>query len=384
MNPRVTKPFATSLMLISMLSSAASASLWLAANAQAQQTTGERYEMDGKPVSRAFYEAGLLVTDANNLLRANRYQEASVKLKQAVATAPDYAEAHYNYGLSMAKLGNMPGAVDQFHTALRLKPNLDQAWISLGGLYQASGQVDDAIKSYKEYLTRFPNGAQASQVASLVKGLSNEVGAGGGGGKSDATGLGMSAPAAPSADDYLADVTRRGTLRWPADRNVLRVYIRPALKVAGYQPRYDAILRQSFDDWAKTSGGGINFQFQSVPAHADIEVSWTSDTSKLANKAEAGETRLTSGKVGIVHGVIQILTVPMNPGMPVTPNRIRTISLHEIGHVLGLTGHTANPNDAMFFSARIADEWHNLTTRDINTMTRLYSPNRTAVVKNGP
>ncbi len=369
MNPRHARPFALSLLLISLLAFADAA----------KSQTGERYEVDGKPVSRAFYEAGLLLVDGNNLLRANRYQEASVKLKQAVETAPDYAEAHYNYGLAMAKLGKLAGAVEQFHIAIKLKPTLDQCWLSLGGIYQASGQVDDAIKSYREFLARFPRSPQASQVSNLIRGLQNESSSGNAG----AVGLGASPPASSSPDDYLADVTKRGTLRWPADRTVLRIYDRPAIKVAGYLPRYDAILRQSFDDWSKASRGAVRFQFQSVPANADIEIIWTSDPAKLANKAEAGETRLTSGKAGIVHGVIQILTVPLMPGMAVTPNRIRTISLHEIGHVLGLTGHTANPSDAMFYSATIADEWRNLTARDMNTMTRLYSPTRTAV-NNGP
>jgi predicted Zn-dependent protease len=372
MNPRLLRPFVLSLILISLLSHVDAA----------ESQTGERYEMDGKPVSRAFYDAGLLVVDGNNLLRANRYQEASVKLKQAVDTAPDYAEAHYNYGLSLAKLGKLAPAVEQFHIAIKLKPTLDQCWISLGGLYQASGQVDDAVKSYREFLTRFPHSPQASQVSNLIRGLQNESA----GGKTDgnALGLGASAPASASPDDYLADVTKRGTLRWPADHRIIRVYIRPPVKVAGYLPRYDAILRQSFADWANVSGGALNFQFQSVPANADVEVVWTSDPARLANRAEAGETRLTMGRVGIVHGVIQILTVPLMQGMFVTPNRIRTISLHEIGHVLGLTGHTANPNDAMFYSATIADEWRNLSARDANTMTRLYSANTTASVNNGP
>lgn len=314
MNPRLIRPFVLSLLLISLLSHADAA----------ESQTGERYEMDGKPVSRAFYDAGLLVVDGNNLLRANRFQEASVKLKQAVDTAPDYAEAHYNYGLSLAKLGKLAPAVEQFHTAIRLKPTLDQCWISLGGLYQASGQVDDAVKSYREFLTRFPHSPQASQVSNLIRGLQYEAAGG------NALGLGASAPACASPDDYLADVTKRGTLRWPADHRIIRVYIRPPVKVAGYLPRYDAILRQSFAAWANVSGGALNFQFQSVPANADVEVLWTSDPARLANRAEAGETRLTMGRVGIVHGVIQILTVPLMQGMAVTPNRIRTISLHEI------------------------------------------------------
>ncbi|CAN5405727.1 hypothetical protein BH10CYA1_BH10CYA1_00940 [soil metagenome] len=370
MNPRRAKSITFSLLLISVLTFAE----------DAKSQTGERYEMDGKPVSRAFYDAGLLVTDANNLLRANRYQEASVKLKQAIAVAPEYAEAHYNYGLSMAKLGNIPLAVEQFHAAIKLNPNLEQCWISLGGVYQSAGQIDDAIQSYKQFLTRFPRSAQAVQVASLVKGLQNEMGTSG---KPDAQRFGSSAPAKASPDDYLADVTRNGTMRWPADHHLIRVYIRPPVKVAGYQPKYDSIARQSFTDWTTASGGGLQVQFQALPANADIEFSWTSDVSKLANKAEAGETRLTSGRAGIVHGIIQILTVPLLAGIPVTANRIRLISLHEIGHVLGLTGHTSNPNDAMFYSATIADEWRNLSPRDVNTMARLYSP-ATASVNNGP
>ncbi|MBS1952838.1 MAG: tetratricopeptide repeat protein [Cyanobacteria bacterium SZAS-4] len=371
MNPLVAKSITVSFLLISLLAFAE----------QAKSQTGERYEMDGKPVSRAFYEAGLLVTDANNLLRANRNQEASVKLKQAIAVAPDYAEAHYNYGLSMAKLGNSSLAVEQFHTAIKLNPNLDQCWISLGGVYQSAGQIEDAIQSYKQFLTRFPRSAQASQVSNLVKGLQNELGSGSA--KPDAQGFGASAPAKAAADDYLADVTKRGTLRWPSDHHVIRVYMRPPVNVTGYLPRYDAIARQSFTDWANASGGALKFQFQSIPTNADIEFSWISDASKLVNKAEAGETRLTCGKFGIVHGTVRILTVPLMSGIAVTPNRIRLISLHEIGHVLGLTGHTSNPNDAMFYSATIGDEWRNLSPRDINTMTRLYAP-ATASVNNGP
>ncbi len=371
MNPRLAKFTTLSLLLTSFL--------LFAEDAKSQ--TGERYEMDGKPVSRAFYEAALLVTDANNLLRANRNQEASVKLKQAIAVAPDYAEAHYNYGLAMAKLGSVPLAVEQFHTAIKLNPNLDQCWISLGGVYQSAGQIDDAIQSYKQFLTRFPHSAQAPQVSNLIKGLQNELGTSSG--KSEGQGFGTSAPAKASPDDYLADVTKRGTLRWPPDHHVIRVYMRPAVNVAGYQPKYDTLARQSFTDWANASGGAVNFQFQSIPTNADIDFSWISDASKLVNKAEAGETRLTSGKFGIVHGTIRILTVPIMPGISVTPNRIRLISLHEIGHVLGLTGHTSNPNDAMFYSATIGDEWRNLSPRDINTMTRLYAPT-TASVNNGP
>ena len=42
-------------------------------------------------------------------------------------------------------------------------------------LYQSTGKVDEAIKTYKEFLVRFPNSYDAPKVASLVHGLQKEV-----------------------------------------------------------------------------------------------------------------------------------------------------------------------------------------------------------------
>ena len=153
----------------------------------------------------------------------------------------------------------------------------------------------------------------------------------------------------------------------------LKICLHSGVNVAGFDPQYDTILRKSFDDWAKASNSLVSFRYVTAADQADIDCSWTADAHKFANSAEAGETRLSSSKAGLIRGTIQLLTVQLMPGMPVTPNRIRIISLHEIGHVLGLTGHTPNPDDAMFYSATITDQWRNLSQRDANTIIRLYS-----------
>ncbi len=372
MNSKLAKLVTLSLSLLSALAIAA----------EAAPQSGEHYMMDGKPVPRSFFDAGQLVNEGTNLLRANRNQEASVKLQQAIAIAPDFAEAHHNYGLALAKLGNVPNAVEQFQLALKLKPNLDTSWLSLGGLYQSTGRVEDAIKIYREFLTRFPNNRDAPKVASLVQGLQKEFA---NESKQPIAAASWLAPAAEaSPDDYLADVTRRGMMRWPAERMPLKVHLHSGDKVPGFDPKFETILKKSFDDWAQASDGLVKFEFVASPTQADIDVSWTSDSAKFANSAESGETRLTSNKFGILHGVIQLLTVPLMPGILVTANRIRMISLHEIGHVLGLTGHTSNPDDAMFYSATIMDQWRSLSARDAKTIFRLYSTNRSSPQKDGP
>ena len=88
-----------------------------------------------------FYEAGQLVNQGTALLRSNQNKEAADKLSRAVLIAPGMAEAHHDYALALAKLGQTQPALDQFKLALNLNPNLDSAWLSMGGLYQSTGNI---------------------------------------------------------------------------------------------------------------------------------------------------------------------------------------------------------------------------------------------------
>lgn len=323
--------------------------------------------MDGRVVPKSFYDASSLMSEGLSLLHQNRNQEASVKLKQAVAIAPDFAEAHHNYGLALAKSGQLSAAEKEFQLALSLNPGLDGSWLSLGGLYQSTGRVKEAITTYQQFIERFPASKDAPKVASLIKGLERVQAA------KEAAGSVVLPPAV--GDDYLAEVDSDGLNRWEPSRFPLKVFIADGSGVAGYSPAYSTILKTSFEDWAKCSRGLISFVFVKERSKADIECSWLADSSKLSNSAESGETRLLSSKLhGIVHGTIRLLTMPILPGQRVTDNSVRMMCLHEIGHVLGLTGHTTNPDDTMFYSSTISARWTNLTQRDANTIVRLYSP----------
>ncbi|MCC7529646.1 MAG: tetratricopeptide repeat protein [Candidatus Melainabacteria bacterium] len=178
-----------------------------------------------------------------------------------------------------------------------------------------------------------------------------------------------------STSNYLNDVGGARLGKWPANRMPLKVCIVPASNVQGYQPAFDQCLIKCFQDWGNASGGSVSFKGESDPKAADIVCTWTSDTSKFMNTAEAGETVVYGSKNGIQHVTIQILTVPhpMSPGVPLSENRLRWICLHEIGHALGLGGHTRNPQDIMFFSTPLAEVWKELTPRDCNTLQSLYS-----------
>lgn len=331
---------------------------WCCATAMA-----DTYFKDGKPIDKNEYDAGILVNQGTQLLRGNKNEEACAKLKQAVAIAPQMAEAHHDYGLALAKLGRTDEACDQFKTALKQDPTLASTWLSLGGLYQSSGRLADAVKTYQSFLSRFPKSKDAPKVAALVQGLSKQQS------------LSAQDPAAPaSADDYFAEVTHEGVFHWAQERMPIRVLIHSGAGIKSYQPQYEGILKKAFEDWQAATKGAVRFQLVTDPANADIECTWIGEAADLANIAEAGETRLSKLKRSniIVGATIKLLTVPPLPGLPMTDNRLRTTCLHEIGHALGMNGHTTNPKDMLFFSSTLTDEYRELSLRDANTVIRLY------------
>ncbi len=365
--------------------------------------------INGKKVTPQQFHGAELANEGIVLLRQNRNAEAAEKLREAVMLNPNLPEAFHNLGLALAKLGDTAGAVQALNQARSMK-DLDATWLTLGGLYQANGQVSDALALYRDFTVKFPNHpmVQSGKLESLIRGLEREKN--GGAGAPSGTG---SPSATATGDDYLAQATRSGIVRWPAQRMPIRIFIKDGSRVPGYQSDFNGILRQSFEDWSRASGGLVRFDTVSSADQADIVCTWIADPQLLANKAEAGEAHIygkranaptaaaagttngasaagnsaagntTAGNTAdsataagsdINRGTILLLTQPLSPGLPVTRNSIRLLCLHEIGHVLGLTGHTIVPSDIMFYSAvSYKDEWRYLSPRDAKTITRLYS-----------
>ncbi|HEY9755457.1 MAG TPA: tetratricopeptide repeat protein [Oculatellaceae cyanobacterium] len=330
---------------------------------------GQNFQVNGRPASPQEYRASQLVDQGLNLLNQNQNTAACQIFAQAVQLSPGLAAAHADYGIALMKVGQNEPAISEIKYSLQIDPNQPGAWINLGALHQTQGQIDSAIQAFTEFVKRFPGNPEVPKISDLLQGLSKFN-------NSLHTEAGASAVAADhdgNGPDYFAEVTVQGIQRWPASAMPLKVYIKPGDDVPSYKPQFAAILKRSFDDWAAASGGKVKFVFVNDAASANVECTWTADPNQLANTAESAETRLATNSKGLIHATAIILTVPLTPGLPLTDNRLRWYFLHEIGHILGYTGHTRNAVDIMFFSSQIPDEWRDLTTRDKNTLVRLYS-----------
>jgi predicted Zn-dependent protease/Flp pilus assembly protein TadD len=353
---------------------------------------GQTYMVGGKPASQQSFQAAQLMTQAVNLLNQNQNNDALPLFEKALALAPDVALGHSDYALCLAKVGRTDQAILELQKALAIDSNLPYALITLGGLYQSQGKLDLASQVYADFLNRFPTHPEAAKIRNVATAVDKMRASGAG---IAATATSTTKPGGANVDqgekinrvaetkaspDYFSEVTAQsGVFKWPAKKMPVKVYIKQlsaseAASMSGYRASFPGILKTCFEDWAQVSGGVVRFVYVDTSG-ADIDCIWTADANQFVNSAEAGETRLSMSKSGkIVHGNIELLTVPMEQTLPLTDNRLRKICLHEIGHVLGLTGHTRNPDDIMFFSpVEIADRHTELKTRDINTLVRLYS-----------
>ena len=104
--------------------------------------------------------------DAHHLLgvllfETRRLEEALPALDHALRIDPQFADAHYNLGRALTELRRLDSAVASYGLAIRARPGFTHAHFNLGNVLSELGRSDEAIISFRRAIWCDPNYAKA-------------------------------------------------------------------------------------------------------------------------------------------------------------------------------------------------------------------------------
>jgi hypothetical protein len=180
----------------------------------------------------------------------------------------------------------------------------------------------------------------------------------------------------PAADDYLRYVGfdlpfgENVLLHWSRQQMPLRVHL--PIPPEGFYADPIAVhevVRDGVTDWTDVAEPGVpSFRFVETPGEADIQIAWAleaPDPSWFIAHCVYGPDVFSKR-----FSVDRILVTARWNGTEPALDTIYGTVLHEMGHALGLAGHSPNPEDVMGRGARVG---RTITPRDRATLRALYA-----------
>ena len=166
-------------------------------------------------------------------------------------------------------------------------------------------------------------------------------------------------------NSYIRGVISQGEItRWNPETYPIKVYIQQQ----GVPQEYVAQLKKAYMKWQQATNGEVTFQLVDSPEYADTKCIFLKDFENMAdNTLGYHQFRYSGNKIS--DSTIRFkFTDPY--GRKFSTDLFYTVALHEIGHSLGLAGHSSNPKDLMYpvTAPRKAD----FTARDLTTLKLLY------------
>jgi hypothetical protein len=151
--------------------------------------------------------------------------------------------------------------------------------------------------------------------------------------------------------------------RWVERRSdPVTVWIQPTTTLKDFWPDFRDRVRDAFYTWA-ASGVPMRFLFVDDSSTAEAHVVWVDHF----NDSAAGKTYWARDQNWWIVGADVEIALHRPTGEPYDQQMIRTIALHEVGHLIGLD-HSPNPDDIMSPKVHVMA----LSSADLRTAALIY------------
>lgn len=184
-------------------------------------------------------------------------------------------------------------------------------------------------------------------------------------------------PDSDPPETYLRSVAFRAPgnenvlLRWPDDRMPLRIFLdRPPAGLFENPEAIHEAVRRGVLDWTDAARPGLpRFEFAETIGDADIPIVWAETPDGDWQVAHcAWDIHLLMRRFGVSRILV---TGRWSGGQPAEVADVYRMALHEVGHALGLGGHSPDPTDVMYES--VAGSITGPSARDRATLAALYA-----------
>lgn len=173
-------------------------------------------------------------------------------------------------------------------------------------------------------------------------------------------------------------------LRWDATKFPLAVSIEnySSNQVPEY---YKTSIENAFSQWQSTTGNFLRFKLVNNPQYAQISVKIVS-VKNSRNCKEGEECKYVAAytepslKGNLLNKMVITVYDTNSNNQFFSQKQIYNTVLHEIGHSLGIMGHSDNSNDLMYMQSnssndnfdRFRSDFQMISSADVNTLKLLY------------
>ncbi len=231
---------------------------------------------------------------------------------------------------------------------------------NLSDAYQKMGEVEKAAYWLERACDLDPEIAIDERTQAILKTLKDPL---------------NSPKGSPTSPDYLADL--KNCVYWSINSFPIKVFIEENVGLAEIQQTFQKIFFSAFDEWCVAATNHITYKRNSEKNSAGIICRITDDPTKVRADGEIGknascEVHLHDDGKTIKIAYLSFLLRNGNTSPYLKNDIIKKLCLHELGHALGMHGHSPNNRDVMFTPADIPTVPTSLSERDKNTIKRLY------------